>query len=89
MLTDLNGRSVYICRGLLSAGKRTQSMLDAIGHIDPTVPVYHWKINRCDALLREVMGENLYKEVHSSRRQRRMKASSVGMKFFTELPISW
>ncbi|XP_044322147.1 uncharacterized protein [Triticum aestivum] len=49
--------------GLLSAGKRTQSMLDAIGHIDPTVPVYHWKINRCDALLREVMGENLYKEV--------------------------
>ena len=49
--------------GLLSAGKRTQSMLDAIRHIDPTAPVYHWKINRCDAVLREVMGENLHKEV--------------------------
>ncbi|XP_044336008.1 uncharacterized protein [Triticum aestivum] len=49
--------------GLLSAGKRTQSMLDAIGHIDPTAPVYHWKINRCNAVLREVVGENLYKEV--------------------------
>lgn len=38
-------------------------MLDAIGHIDPTAPVYHWKIHRCHALLREVMGEDLYKEV--------------------------
>ncbi|KAM3276744.1 hypothetical protein ACQJBY_044872 [Aegilops geniculata] len=63
-LTSLRSRNktaVHI--GLLSTGRKTQSMLDAIGHIDPTAPVYHWRINRCHALLREIMGEDLYKQV--------------------------
>uniref|UniRef100_A0A453LBH4 Uncharacterized protein n=1 Tax=Aegilops tauschii subsp. strangulata TaxID=200361 RepID=A0A453LBH4_AEGTS len=66
-LTSLRSRiktAVHIVSvGLLSTGRKTQSMLDAIGHIDPTAPVYHWRINRCHALLREIMGEDLYKQV--------------------------
>jgi hypothetical protein len=38
-------------------------MLDAIGHVDPAAPVYHWVIHRCHACLKENLGDKLYEHV--------------------------
>jgi hypothetical protein len=65
MITTCMQSVICLCvlQGIVPSGQKARCMLDAIGHVDPVAPVYHWVIHRCHTCLRENLGDMLYEHV--------------------------